>query len=153
MKDKRAFLIFLLILFILWQLMLSLGKIFTSSQNGFNNPIFSVIETTNKGAAFGILENNSFALGVLGVFVLIGVCFYVFKNIGFEDKIKILSCSVFGAGILGNTTQRLTLGYVEDFIKLNFINFPVFNLFDVLICISVFMYILFYVKEELIKCK
>ena len=41
------------------------------------------------------------------------------------------------SGILGNLTERLTKGYVIDFIKLNFINFAVFNFFDILITVSI----------------
>ena len=44
--------------------------------------------------------------------------------------------SSFCAGILGNAYERYVYGYVTDFIKINFMNFPVFNLYDILITVG-----------------
>lgn len=152
MKDKKAFTVYILLSLVLWQFAISMAKIISDPYFKIGeNDLFSVVKTMNNGAAFGLLEDNPYILGTLGIVVLFLVCFYVFKNIEFKDKTKLLYTSIFTAGILGNTYERFTNGFVTDFIKIDFFNFPVFNLFDILICVSVFMYIIFYIKEELIK--
>ena len=40
------------------------------------------------------------------------------------------------AGIIANTFERLQTGAVIDYINLNFINFPVFNIADLYICLG-----------------
>ncbi len=140
MKDKRAFVIYILLTVILWQLCDSLSVIF--SKSNIDNPIFSISTTNNTGAAFGILNNSSLFLGFLGIIAIFCIGFYVFKKVSFENRGNLFFTSFFSAGILGNTVQRMTDGVVFDFIKLNFIEFPIFNLFDILICTSVIIYIL-----------
>ena len=53
------------------------------------------------------------------------------------------------AGILCNTYERIVFGYVRDFFKLNFVNFPVFNISDVFINISVFAIVIIIIKNEI----
>ncbi len=153
-KDKKAFTIYILLTLVIWQLMISLSKIFMNEHFFKKNDdmtFFLITETQNKGAAFGMFQDSSLILGLLGVVVILLCLIYVFKYVAFIDKTKILCSAIFTAGILGNTVQRLTDGYVTDFIKLTFVNFPVFNLFDILITFSVFIYIFFCFREEIIK--
>ena len=154
MKDKKASIIYAALTVIIWQFCISLSKILTN-KNFFSDTknylFFNLTKTENKGAAFGIFQDSSLFLGLLGVFVFIFVIYFVFKNFSFEDKAKILNTSIFSAGILGNTVERLSSGYVTDFIKLTIFNFPVFNLFDILISVSVFVYIFLYLKNDFFK--
>ena len=78
---------------------------------------------------------------------------YVYKKVTFEDKYKILALVFFSSGILGNLYERFTLGYVIDYIKLNFVNFAVFNMFDVMICTSVFIFIFIILYEDLLRAR
>ena len=41
------------------------------------------------------------------------------------------------AGIGGNLHERIALGFVRDYIQLNFVNFPVFNISDIFINLGV----------------
>ena len=59
----------------------------------------------NTGAAWGMFDESTFALGVMSVLVV--------------------------AGGLGNALDRFTLGYVVDFIDTVFISFPTFNVADI----------------------
>ena len=59
--------------------------------------------------------------------------------------------TVLASGALGNFIDRLTLGYVRDFIYFKLINFPVFNVADIYVTVSVVCFtvlILFYYKED-----
>ena len=55
------------------------------------------------------------------------------------------------AGIGCNLYERIAFGYVRDFFKLNFINFPVFNISDVFINISVIALIVIIIKSKYLK--
>ena len=107
------------------------------------NSVFSIIHVDNTGSAFGLFQDSTFLLSVLGVIAVIFISFYVFKNISFKDKIELFSLTIFMGGTLGNLYERIKFGHVVDYIKLNFISFPVFNAFDIMICIGVFLYIVF----------
>ena len=59
--------------------------------------------------------------------------------------------TILAAGAIGNFIDRITAGYVVDFIYFEIINFPIFNVADIYVCISVIilMYLLiFHYKEE-----
>ena len=55
------------------------------------------------------------------------------------------------AGISCNLFERISYGYVRDFIKLNFIDFPVFNISDIFINIGVLAIIIIIIKNKYIK--
>lgn len=157
-KDKRAFFVYLIISVVLWQFCVSLEKIFSDmAQKMVIFPSNSLIEIVpivkNTGGAFGIFENITYLLAAFGVLVVAGIVYYVSKKVKFEDKFKILFLGIFTAGILGNTYERIAFSYVSDFIKINLFDFPVFNLFDILICTSVLFFILYFLNEELKKRK
>ncbi len=147
---KKTFNIFVLLTVIIWQLADSISKILCSPfiKSDSSMP-FSIVITTNKGAAFGLLKNYPYLLGILGILVIILIAFYVYKKLTFNDKAKILIFSSFCAGVLGNTFQRLKYGHVEDFIKINFFDFPVFNIYDILICACVFFYIFLFLLKRI----
>ena len=55
------------------------------------------------------------------------------------------------AGGLGNLIDRIRLGYVIDFFYFSLINFPVFNMADIYVTVSMailFVLLIFYYKEE-----
>lgn len=93
----------------------------------------------NTGAAFGIFSGNTFALVLVSVILIIGL--FIFNN--FVKNKNIFYCLSFGfiiGGALGNLYDRVALGYVRDFIHLEFWKtFPTFNLADSFLCIGVAM--------------
>ena len=153
MKDKKALILYILLTVVIWQLCVSLTKIISSSDFYINGGLISISKTTNNGAAFGVFNDNPHLLGIIGIFVIAAVFICVLKSLTTKDKAAILLSSIFTSGIIGNTTERLFNGYVFDFIKINLFNFPIFNLFDILITVSVFLYILFYIKNSFLKRK
>ena len=54
------------------------------------------------------------------------------------------------SGIMSNCHERIVLGYVRDYIQLNFVNFPVFNVADIFITLGVIALvgILLFYKER-----
>lgn len=103
----------------------------------FSNRFFNIIYVENTGAAFSIMQNSVKFLIILSIIALVAVFYYIIKHLENISIKEILLISLLSAGILGNLTERFFLGFVRDFFELNFINFPVFNISDIFINISV----------------
>ncbi len=93
----------------------------------------------NTGIAFGQLQNSGgpgrwFLIG-LAMAAGLAVLVYLFRTPRNEDRL-LGACALLLAGIAGNVTDRVRLGYVIDFILLHYHNWhwPVFNVADVCIC-------------------
>ena len=93
----------------------------------------------NPGIAFGRLqEGGSFGrwfLVVLALAAAIAVLYYFFRTLRNDDRI-LGACALLLAGIVGNLTDRLRLGFVIDFIlvSLGSYHWPNFNVADASIC-------------------
>ena len=74
----------------------------------------------------------------MDLFILIYFILYK-KNL---SNLDLFCYSFILAGTIGNGIDRITKGYVIDFINLNFIDFPVFNIADVSINIG-FIFIIY----------
>ena len=140
----------------LWQFGVVLAHLCTNTflqMVSADNLFASFVYAQNTGGAFSIFEGHPYLLSSFAIFVLGALVIYVYKKVTFGDKYKILALVFFSAGILGNMHERITLGYVVDYIKLNFVDFAVFNFFDVMICTSVFIFILMILYEETSRLK
>ena len=144
MKDKRAFIFYFLMTLIFLDFANQI-KVLSYKTYAFriDNPVFSIVHLNNTGSAFSLFEDKTRFLIIFGLLAVLYIAFYVYRNICFEDKFQLLSLTLFSAGTLGNLLERIRQGYVVDYIKLNFINFPVFNTFDIMICIGIFLYLFF----------
>lgn len=141
LKDKKAFIFFFLMTIIFLDFAKQLGKLcLTLGFGRIDNPIFQIVNVNNSGGAFGIFENGALILAVFGIIAVSYITGYVFKNVCFSDKMILLSSTLFCSGTLGNAIERLKYGHVVDYIKLNFIDFPVFNSYDIMICLGVIIY-------------
>jgi signal peptidase II len=95
----------------------------------------------NTGVAFGQLqEGGSFGrwfLVALAVMAASAVLFYFFRTPRSDDRV-LGACALLLAGIVGNLTDRLRLGYVIDFIAVHLGSYrwPNFNVADASICVG-----------------
>lgn len=91
----------------------------------------------NSGAAWGVLQ-NAFILFFIITIVVLGVMVVLYAHIPFEKHYTLLRFSVIllSAGAIGNFIDRAVWHYVVDFIYLECIKFPVFNVADCYVCIS-----------------
>ncbi len=94
------------------------------------NNIVSLTKTYNTGAAFGIFQDGTRFLSVFSILAIVLMCVYVIKNYKSLNLLGIVAWGLVLGGTIGNFVDRLSLGYVLDFIRLDFVNFPIFNIAD-----------------------
>ena len=104
------------------------------------NGVLSFSSSHNTGAGFSIFSNKTlFLIIITSVFLIIFTLFNIFEKFK-QSHLYLLSLSLIYAGAIGNLIDRLMLGYVRDFIYLQFINFPVFNVADICLTVGVIIY-------------
>lgn len=93
--------------------------------------VFELTYVENRGAAFGMLENQRWLFTILTVIVICGLI-YVFLRLGTERRFKLTRICCVGvlAGAIGNLIDRSMLHYVVDMFYFKLIDFPVFNVAD-----------------------
>lgn len=90
----------------------------------------------NIGAAFSLGEGMGLLFALFAIVVVLSIFAYLLRT-PLVSKVETLGLGLLAGGALGNAFDRLTLGYVVDFIATDFIDFPVFNIADVAICVGV----------------
>lgn len=114
------------------------------------NGVFHLTYVENRGAAFGILQNQKWFFIVLTAIVL-AVVIYVALRQKFKHPILCTALSLLAGGAVGNLIDRVVYGYVVDFLDFCLIDFPVFNIADIFIVIGAILlaiYFIFFDKEE-----
>lgn len=114
--------------------------------------VLTITHVHNTGAAFSILSDNVVLLVGISLIALVLIYFYVLKKIEYTIK-NIFIYSLLIGGIIGNLIDRVVHGYVIDYISVNIFgyHFPVFNLADIFIVISVLLLFVTTFQEELCK--
>lgn len=90
--------------------------------------------TENTGVAFSMFSDNRWILvGITAVMIVAVLAFFLSGKV--TDKLELFSLSLILAGGVGNLIDRISLGYVIDFIDVRLIHFAIFNVADM--CITV----------------
>ncbi len=97
---------------------------------------FSLRYIHNEGAAWSILNGRVGLLTILTVVITI-VVLVVWHRTPKEKKWMRFAFALLVAGAVGNIIDRVRLGYVVDFLQLP--NWPIFNIADCLLVVSVVM--------------
>lgn len=108
----------------------------------YANELFTLKYIENTGAAFSILKDSRELLIIVSVIAICAIFSYIMRHISTISMKSIFFLSMLAAGIGGNLHERIALGFVRDYVQLNFVNFPVFNISDILINVSVIIIIL-----------
>lgn len=109
---------------------------------------FSLVLVKNNGAAFNLFAGFQDWLVIFAIVIILAITIYLLTNKLFIPENFLMMLSLFTAGIAGNAIERYTLGYVEDFIKINLFNFPVFNLNDIMITVAAVIIALSIVNDK-----
>lgn len=105
--------------------------------------IFDLCLTENRGAAFSLGNKSGIIVPIVAslttaTLLIWAVCRIVQDvKTGQRHFLERIGAGILIGASLGNLFDRFWQGYVTDFISLSFINFPVFNIADVLIDVGI----------------
>ena len=95
----------------------------------------------NDGAGWNLLAGKQILLIILTLVILaLLITFYALQMKKYRNKTSKLLSIAFAfivGGCLGNLYDRIFFGYVRDFISLDFMNFAIFNVADMALCVGV----------------
>lgn len=103
---------------------------------------FSYVE--NEGAAFGMLQGGRWFLVALTTILITALAVFVLTGRFRRYKLFTVSGTLIIAGGIGNLIDRSIQGYVVDFLKVTFMNFPVFNLADCCVVVGSVLLLIFF---------
>ncbi len=124
-----------------------------------NQPAYVIIDGVlelqyleNRGSAFGMLQIQKVFFLFVGILFLAVLLFFLLK-LPEQKKFRIVHVllAVIIAGGIGNMIDRFRLDYVVDFISFVLINYPIFNVADIYVVVSMALFLisfLFLYKEE-----
>lgn len=142
--ERRQVTLFLTALLVVVADQLSKIGIMSGLATGASFPatgLFRLTHVRNTGAAFGLFQDQSFSLtivGLIGIVVLLLFVFFFTRRLAFFDnRLGKPALGLILGGIVGNLIDRLRLGYVTDFIDIGI--WPVFNLADSSITVGVIL--------------
>lgn len=114
--------------------------------------VFELEYLENRGAAFGIMQNQRWFFVVLTVLMLVMIAYLFVMTPKNKKYMPLNICMVFlVAGAIGNFIDRLFRGFVVDFFYFSLIDFPIFNVADIYVTVTFFALVLLvfgYYKDE-----
>ncbi len=129
-----------------WAVNVLNGKGFVDFIKGFVNLIY----VENTGVAFGMLSDKLYVMLPITIAV-IGICIFIYlKNRG-QSKCFDYAMLLIITGAIGNVMDKISRGFVVDFINFEFMDFPVFNVADISVCSGaalLIIYILFFSDKK-----
>ena len=81
------------------------------------------------------------------IVLLVGLLYALCKN-WMQNAFGRMSLRLIISGAIGNMIDRFLLGYVVDLFDFRLINFPIFNVADILLCVGVGMMVLYILFME-----
>lgn len=101
--------------------------------------VMSLVHYRNTGAAFSMLSGG----GARWAFVVLAVAFtaatvYIILHRTIKSPMINWAMVLVSAGAVGNAIDRAFYGYVVDMFRTDFMNFAIFNIADIFICIGGF---------------
>jgi len=104
--------------------------------------VFSLTHIRNSGAGWSILEGKTVFLIAFTSLIMLVILFYMIIQRKTMNKFEMLSLALILAGGVGNLIDRARMIIdpeftgVIDYIKLDFINFPIFNFADICVVVG-----------------
>ena len=109
---------------------------------------FTYVE--NRGALFGLGQSFTIFFLIANIIIVLALIFYMTKKRKLLSKSFTTVLILFISGGIGNLIDRITKGFVIDFLDISPIfDWPVFNIADIYVVIACILFsILLLVKKE-----
>lgn len=116
--------------------------------------VFEFFYSENRGAAFGIMQGKQILFFIITAAVLLVVILALVRMPASRRYLPLTACLfLLASGAVGNMIDRVSQGYVVDFLYFKLIDFPIFNVADCYVVIATFLLIILaffvYSEEEL----
>lgn len=135
-----------------WTKHLAVTHLQNQSDISLIDGVLSLHYLENRGAAFGVFQNRQGAFFILTVVILAFILYVLWRMPVTKKYLPVrIFCFFLTSGALGNLIDRIRLKYVIDFIYFSLIDFPVFNVADIYVTVSMIvllLLVLFYYKDE-----
>ncbi len=97
-------------------------------------PFARIVHINNTGVAFGMFQGQNLLFSILAMIVSVAIIIY-FPRVPSNEWVVRVALAMMLAGAAGNLVDRVTQGYVTDFISVG--NFAIFNIADSSITVGV----------------
>ena len=106
----------------------------------------------NTGASFSILTGKvNFLIVITAIIILLGLVYLLYKKTKFN--LMYIGVALALAGGIGNFIDRISRGFVIDYIRTLFMDFPIFNFADCLICVGAALMVIYTIVDIVRECK
>jgi len=112
--------------------------------------IFHLTYVENRGAAFGILQNQKYFFVIMKSIVIAVIIYFLIREKNLRKSV-VVCLSLIAGGAIGNLIDRIRFGFVVDFF--DFRVWPVFNIADMAIVIAQILLIYIVIKYDSFKQK
>lgn len=116
--------------------------------------VFELLYSENRGAAFGMLQGRQGFFFLIAAVVLLAAAYVMYRMPDWKARryhwLKLCTIMI-TAGAVGNMVDRISNGYVVDFLYFKLINFPIFNVADIYVTVAtgiLLVLMCFYYREE-----
>lgn len=107
------------------------------------NGFLSFHSAKNFGAAWSVFSGHIVFLILISI-VFFAIIFVYNHFATGKNLLYYISLSFIVGGALGNFIDRIFLGYVRDFIRFDFVSFPIFNIADSSLSVGVFLFFVYF---------
>lgn len=105
--------------------------------------ILEIVHHRNTGVAFGINLPPLLQVVLFPILIVAGV-YIIVKHLDLNKPAVFVVTGVIFGGALSNFIDRITYGFVVDYIAVSI--YPVFNIADIAITVGIFIVLIFYGK-------
>lgn len=111
--------------------------------------LFQINYLQNEGAAFSSFTGMRVLLILITITAFYMIASYIKKN-EITSKLEIISLGIILGGILGNLIDRVSFGYVIDYLSFTIFGyqFAVFNFADIGIVVGIFLLIILLLRRK-----
>ena len=116
--------------------------------------IVELMYIQNTGGGFSIMEGRTWLLAALTVVLMVALAVILWKKV-YDHPLAMWSLTLVLSGGIGNLIDRVRLGYVVDMFNFQFMNYPVFNVADILVVVGAVGFAAYYLllDEKIRKAK
>lgn len=108
-------------------------------EKSFIPHILSLTHIRNTGAAWSIMEGKTWFLIGMPLIIAAAALIYMVKNRK-GSKLELVSMALILGGGIGNLIDRIRMGEVVDYLKLELFKFPIFNFADMCIVVGAILF-------------